>query len=85
MRGHGAFGLDLIPGAANALLADFTDGLVTCFIGFACFIAFFGKLYHNEFTVSAILSVELHDGMGGGGGAREEIEDNRVIIRGHVD
>ena len=76
LRGHGTFGLDLVSGAADALLADFTDGLVARFVGFACFIAFFGKLHHNELAVSAVLGVELHDCMGGGGGAGEEVEDN---------
>ena len=76
LRGHGAFRLDLIPSAADALLADSADGFVACFVGFACFIALFGKLHHDEFAVSAVLGVELHDGMGSGGGAREEVEDN---------
>ena len=41
LRGHGAFGLDLVPSAAYALFADFADIFVTGFIGFACFVALF--------------------------------------------
>ena len=67
MRGHGAFGLDLITGTANALFADFADVLVTCFVGFACFVTLFGELHHDEFAVSAVFGVKLHDGVGGGG------------------
>ena len=69
LRGHGAFRLDLIPTTADALLANFADVLVACFVGFACFIALFRELHHDEFAVSAVLGVELHDGMGGGGRA----------------
>ena len=85
MRGQGAFGLDLIPSAADALLADFADGFVACFVGFACFIALFRKLHHDKFAVPAVLGVELHDGMGGGGGAGEEVKDSIVGIILFVD
>ena len=69
LRGHGAFGFNLVSGTANALFADFADGLVTGFIGFACFVALFWQLHHDELAVSAVLGVELHDGVGGGGRA----------------
>ena len=66
---------NLIPGAADALFADFADVLVACFVGFACFVALFGELHHDEFAVPAVLGVELHDSVGGGSRAREEVED----------
>ncbi|MEF2800086.1 MAG: hypothetical protein U0N50_08540 [Christensenellales bacterium] len=65
----------LFSRTTNALFADLADIFVACFVGFACFIALFWKLHHDEFAVSAVLSVELHNGVGGGGRAREEVED----------
>ena len=70
------FRLDLFTGTANALLADFADVLVACFVGFACFIALFGDLHHDEFAVSAVLGIELHDSVGGGSGAGEKVKNN---------
>ena len=73
LRGHGAFGLDLIPGAADALLADFADvmwnadgvqqihcilgNLLGFFRGFFLRINRFGKLDKNELTMLILLSV----------------------------
>ena len=79
LRGHGAFGFDFLTGAADALLANFTDVFVTGFVGFACFVALFGQLHHYELAVSAVFGVKLHDGVGGGGRAREEVEDEGVL------
>ena len=81
LRGRGAFGFDFLACAADALFADFTDVLVTRFIGFAGFVAFFGKLNHDEFAVSAVLGVELHHGVGGGGRTGEEVEDDGILFR----
>ena len=74
------FGLDLVPGATNALFADFADVLVACFIGFAGFIALFRQLHHDEFAVPTVLGVQLHDCVSGGGGAREEVENNILFL-----
>lgn len=76
LRGHGAFRLDLIPSAADALLAYFADVFVARLVGFACFVTWLGKLYHDEFAMSAVLGVELHDSVSGGSGTREKVEDN---------
>lgn len=73
LRGHGAFGFDFLACAADALFADFADVLVARFIGFAGFVAGFGKLHHDEFAVSTVLGVELHHGVGCGSGAGEEV------------
>ena len=80
MRGHGTFGFDFLACAADALFADFADILVARFIGFAGFVAGFGKLHHDEFAASAVLGVELHHGVGGGGGTGEKIEDDGIFI-----
>ena len=61
------FGLDLVSGAADAFLADFADGLVTGFVGFALFVSEFRQLHHDELAVSAVFGVELHNGVSGGG------------------
>ena len=68
-----------VTGTADAFFADFANIFVTRFIGFAGFVTLFRKLNHDEPTVSAVLGVELHDGVGGGGGTREEIEDDGVF------
>ena len=62
--------------SSDSLFSDFADIFVARFVGFALFVTGFGKLHHDEFAVSTILGVELHDGMGGGSGTREEVEDN---------
>ena len=85
LGGQRAFFLDFLPSTADALLADFADILVACFMGFAFFIAGFRQLYHNEFAVAAILGVELHDRVGGGGGAGEEIHNDRIFVGNHFD
>ena len=64
---------------ADALLADFTDVLVSCFIGFTLFIGHFGKLNHNELAVPAIFCVKLHNGMGSCSRTGEEVE-NKIIL-----
>ena len=74
--------LQLLTRTADALLANFADILVSGFVGFACFIALFRKLNHDELTVSAVLSVELYDSVGGGGRAGKEIHNNIISRRG---
>lgn len=69
-------GLDFVARAANALLADLTDVLVPGFVGFAGLVTLFGKLHHDKLAMSAVLGVQLHDGMGSGGRAGEEIEND---------
>ena len=78
--GIGVLGFDLVTGAADALLADFADGLVAHFIGFTCFIALFGKLHHDKLAVSAVLGVELHDGVSGCGRAGEKVKNYGIVI-----
>ena len=73
------FFLNFFACAADALLADFADVLVARFVGFACFIALFGKLHHDKLAVSPVLSIELHHSVSSGGRAGEEIEDDRII------
>ena len=72
--------LDFLAGTADAFLTDFADILVACFVCFAVFCCFFGKLNQNELAVTAILSVELHNGMSGCCWAGEEIEDDRIFF-----
>ena len=72
------FFFDFLTGAADALFADFANVFVTCFEGFTVFVAGFGELYHDELAVPAVLGVELHDRVGSGGGAGEEVENDRV-------
>ena len=72
-------GFDFIARAADALFADFADVFVARLVRFGFFIAGFGQLHHNEFAVTAVLGVQLHDSVGGGGRAGEEVEDNSII------
>ena len=73
------FLLDFLSGAANALLADFADVLVTRLESLALFVAGFGQLHHDKLAVSAVLGVELHHRMGGSGRAGEEVHNNSVL------
>lgn len=61
------------------LFTDFADVFVACFVGFTRFVALFRKLHHDELTVAIVLGVKLHNGVGGGGRAGEEIEDHAVL------
>ena len=72
------FRLDLFTGTANALLADFADVLVACFVGFACFVALFGELHHDEFAVPAVLGILTHNSMGSRSRTRKEVKYNRI-------
>ena len=72
--------LDFIARAADALFADFADVFVARLVRFGFFIAGFGQLHHNEFAVTAVLGVQLHDSVGGGGRAGEEVEDDEVFF-----
>ena len=62
--GQRTFVFDFLTGAADTLFADFADGGITCLVCFALFVTRFGNLYHDEFTVSSVLSVKLHNCMG---------------------
>ena len=64
----------------DALLADFADILVACLIRFGFFLARFRQLYHDELAVAAVFRVELHDRVGSGGRAGEEVENNAVTF-----
>ena len=58
--GHGVFGLDLVSGAANALFADFADGLVSCFVGFRLRSDFFLNLYGYILSFPSIFFINPH-------------------------
>ena len=74
------FRLDLGFGPADALFAYFRNGFVARLVGFGFFVARLWQLHHDELAIAAVFSVELHDGMGGGGGAGEEVEDDVSLI-----
>ncbi len=65
-----------MTGTADTLFSYFGNGFVTGFESLCFFIARFGELYHDEFTVAVVFRVLLHDGVGGCGGAGEKIDDN---------
>ena len=67
--------LNLRPRTADTFFTDFAYVLVTCSIRFTFSIASLRQLYHNEFTVTFILIIELHDSVGGGSGAGEKVEN----------
>ena len=71
LGGQGAVLLDLAPGSADALLADLADVFVPRLVGLALFIAGFRQLHHDKLPVAAVLGVELHDRVGGGGRSAE--------------
>ena len=66
-------GLDLVPRSADALFADLTDIFISSLEGLGLFITRFRQLHHDEFAAPAVLGVELHDRVGSGGRAGEEI------------
>ena len=57
----------LLPCTADAFFANVADGFVAGFVGFALFVTGFWQLHPDKFAVAAVLGVELHDGVGGGG------------------
>ena len=61
--------MNLLCSAANTLLADLTNILVTGFKYLALFIRLFRQLHHDELAVSLVLGVQLHDGVGSRSGA----------------
>ena len=72
--------MNLLCGATNAFLADFTNILITGFVCFALFVGLFRKLYHDELAMATILCVQLHDSVGSSGGTGEEVENNITIF-----
>ncbi|MCZ7571389.1 MAG: hypothetical protein M5U01_22820 [Ardenticatenaceae bacterium] len=65
--------VELLDDAADTLLGDVGDGWVV-------FTArWFGELDENELAVAAVLLVQVEDGMGGGAGAGEEVEDETPV------
>ena len=63
----GFFLNNFLPCATDTLFADVADGFVAGFVSFTLFVTGFGQLHHDELAVAAVFSVELHDGVGGGG------------------
>ena len=61
--------------APDALLGDVGDGRVVLAAGGL------GKLDEDELAVAAVLLVQVEDGVGGGAGAGEEVEDDVVEPR----
>ena len=72
--------LDLVTGPADALLADLADIFISGLERLRFFVAGFRQLHHDELAVPAILGVELHDRVGGGGGSGEEVENIKISI-----
>lgn len=68
----------LLPCAAYALLANLTDVGISGLTRLALFIHNFGELHHNEFTMSSVLGIELHNGVCCCSTAAEEVE-NKII------
>src|SRR5690625_3329063 len=73
------FGTYFGPGPTDALLADFRDVWITGLERIALLITGLGKLNHDMSAIASILSIELHQGVGGGSGAGEEVEDETVF------
>ena len=60
---------DLSARTADALFGDFGDVQITCFIRFGLLIGGFGQLDADTAAAAAVFGIELHHGVGGGGGA----------------
>ncbi len=63
----------LLDDAADPLFGDVGNGRVVLA---ACR---FGKLDEDELAIAAVLFVQVEDGVGGGAGTGEEVEDNMII------
>ena len=72
--------LDFTASTADALFADFANVLIASLVRFALFVRLFRQLHHNELAVSAIFSVQLHNGVGGCGRAGKEVEDYCIFL-----
>ena len=55
------FFLYLFTGAANTLFADFADIFIARLVRLALFVALFGELHHDKFTIAAVFCIELHN------------------------
>ena len=55
--------LDFLSGTADALLADFADVLIACFVGFASRFNSFMELNKNEFPTSIVLVIIFYNSM----------------------
>ena len=62
--------VELLDDAADALFGDVGDGRVVLAAGGL------GKLDEDELAVAAVLLVQVEDGVGGGTGTGEEVEDD---------
>ena len=74
------FSNDFLSGPSDSLFADLTDIFIPSLMRLALFSAQFGKLHQNKAPVAAILGVELHHCMGSSGRAREEVENDVIVI-----
>ena len=98
LRSHGAFGLNLVSGTADALFADFADRMDFTYaikklnsffdriLGFCVrsssyrFVQIFWQLYHNAFSMSTILCIQLHYSMCSCCAARKEIHNYSILV-----
>ena len=67
------FLLNLLTGTADALLTNLANVFVASLVSLTVLVSLFRKLNQNEFTMTTVLGIQLHDSMGSGGGAGEEI------------
>ena len=69
----GVLVVQLLDDAADALLGDVGDGRVVLTAGWL------GELDEDELAVAAVLLVQVEDGVGGGAGAGETVNDQVVF------
>jgi hypothetical protein len=69
------FLLDAFSSATDAFLANLAYVGIASLTCLALFVSYFGELYHDEFTLTTVFSVELHNSMCGSSTATEKIEN----------
>ena len=70
---QGVILFDFVTRPADAFLADLADIFVAGLECLGLLVTGSRQLYHDKLAVAAVLGVELHHRMGGGGGAREKV------------
>lgn len=83
--GFGIFLVEFFNDPADAFLANVGDGFVTRLEGFGIFITRFRQLNHDEFAAAAILFVQVENGVRGGAGTGEKIEDDCSFVAGELN
>src|SRR5690606_29136917 len=56
-----------LSSTADAFFSYFTNVFIAGFIGLTFFVCSLWKLYHYVFTITSVLCIELHNGVGCGG------------------